>query len=569
MPEKPNSAKYKYKSFSVAKYRGIKSCDLVIRDRLTPIIGLNESGKTSLLHSIASFDENNDILDASLRHLENSADLYEFEPESPQITATVSVDSEYISTRLFNANPAKREQLLIALKTNQDTIRIGRDLLTRQYYIDDALVLEAVGEKNEQFLIKHIRSKLPPIIYFDDFRDTVQDSIEITDSNSSTWWYRTLDQIVKRATNNELNLVSLARLENRRRNSALDQINKFLNNKITERWQQFRIEDGSQLEIQVSYAESTPEQRQYLQIQVVEGSQGNPRQFFNIIDRSKGFFWFFNFIMKLDFNPQASRIESEPTIFLLDEPGSYLHAQAQGKLTEILRELSDRFIVVYSTHSHYLLNTEYVKLSNIRICRRNNSGRVSLMTVQEFASVQDAKQFEYQPIHEALQLGFTSPFNLNSSAIICEGITDAYCVKLFGSAEVPAIPAGNAHKTKTVASIMFGLGVSCVILLDKDPEGLDVAAEFIEDFGDEFVKKYVYHYNLGTDNKKVILQDFFVGDELKALKVVLGLSPSANFSKTLAALFFSPDKDRHVKELLPVTANRFSQFIEPIVKALS
>ena len=51
----------KYKSFRIKDYKAIK--DLVIevdKPKLTPIIGLNETGKSSILQAIFSFDYTND-----------------------------------------------------------------------------------------------------------------------------------------------------------------------------------------------------------------------------------------------------------------------------------------------------------------------------------------------------------------------------------------------------------------------------------------------------------------------------------------------------------------------------
>ena len=51
----------KYKSFRIKNYKAIK--DLIIevdKPKLTPIIGLNETGKSSILQAMFSFDYTND-----------------------------------------------------------------------------------------------------------------------------------------------------------------------------------------------------------------------------------------------------------------------------------------------------------------------------------------------------------------------------------------------------------------------------------------------------------------------------------------------------------------------------
>jgi predicted ATP-dependent endonuclease of OLD family len=44
------------KHFSIKNYRAIKEIDISLRYSLIPIIGINESGKTSILQAILAFD---------------------------------------------------------------------------------------------------------------------------------------------------------------------------------------------------------------------------------------------------------------------------------------------------------------------------------------------------------------------------------------------------------------------------------------------------------------------------------------------------------------------------------
>jgi predicted ATPase len=70
------------------------------------------------------------------------------------------------------------------------------------------------------------------------------------------------------------------------------------------------------------------------------------KRYFNLKDRSKGFYWFFNFVIKLEFNHKLNGSENN-AIYLLDEPGSYLHPNAQLMLCEKIKKLSENNKVVY------------------------------------------------------------------------------------------------------------------------------------------------------------------------------------------------------------------------------
>ncbi len=47
-------------------------------------------------------------------------------------------------------------------------------------------------------------------------------------------------------------------------------------------------------------------------------------------------------------------------LYLLDEPGFYLHASAQKGLCATLQELSQEHFIIYSTHSQYLLAESFL-----------------------------------------------------------------------------------------------------------------------------------------------------------------------------------------------------------------
>ena len=53
-----------YKSFRIQNYKAIKDLEIELDEqRLTPIIGLNETGKSTILQAIFAFDYYNDTQD--------------------------------------------------------------------------------------------------------------------------------------------------------------------------------------------------------------------------------------------------------------------------------------------------------------------------------------------------------------------------------------------------------------------------------------------------------------------------------------------------------------------------
>jgi predicted ATP-dependent endonuclease of OLD family len=50
----------RYTTFEINKYRAIDYAKVAVSNSLIPIIGVNESGKTTVLHAILAFDKSKD-----------------------------------------------------------------------------------------------------------------------------------------------------------------------------------------------------------------------------------------------------------------------------------------------------------------------------------------------------------------------------------------------------------------------------------------------------------------------------------------------------------------------------
>lgn len=75
-------------------------------------------------------------------------------------------------------------------------------------------------------------------------------------------------------------------------------------------------------------------------------------------DRSAGFVWFFSFLVWFS---QAKKNYGERLVVLLDEPGLSLHAKAQADLLRYMEEkLAPNYQVIYSTHSPFLIDGSHL-----------------------------------------------------------------------------------------------------------------------------------------------------------------------------------------------------------------
>lgn len=428
----------RYTKFIIENYRGITGpLEVDIKNNsLMPIIGVNECGKTTILHAIFAFDLYNDNLNKS-RHQKDISNLYLIDPPDPKVTAEVQwclLDLKSIIRQLERKKEGIDKQIVDYKNIINDfplTIQIRRNLKNKRYYIDNNLF----KHKNLNNLIaKYIISRLPYILYFDDFRDSVDETIEIDEKqrNKTSGWLSIIEQLFRK-TDKILSVFDLPSLEQRRRKSVLAKVEKNLNKTLTQEWQNFRLDDCDALNISIDYDEKVSDdtKRCFVKLEVVEKDSNDDEHFFFISDRSKGFFWFFNFVMKLEFNPKVAGSSGYDAIYLLDEPGSYLHASAQSKLCKKLKELSSKNKVIYCTHSHYLLNPDVIPINGIRIAEKDGKGNIDLISIHEYKGNINEKITAFQPLLDALQI---KPFLLDlyqDNVIITEGIVDRYIIDMF------------------------------------------------------------------------------------------------------------------------------------------
>jgi predicted ATPase len=461
----------RYKKFVIKNYRAATGPLEIPVDKgsLMPIIGINESGKTTILQAIFAFDHFNDDSNDRGRHLDDVSNLY----RSSSPAATVEAEIEITRTelrRVFSEcgkeAPTERtayEELARRTKFSSRLI-IRRTIPTRKY----ALVGDYFGNEGLQDAVaREIIRCLPYILYFDDFRDKIPEKIEIPqdEGKSSGEWFDIMEQLFA-CTDKSFSPRKLAKMEVRQRKTVLSQVQRRLNETLTRQWQNFRLDDREALEIQIEFDQEvlTPSAVQppapaagpvatpaplptaqlvkhYIKLEVVESDRQGNKRFFFISNRSKGFYWFFNFVMKLEFNPKVTD-DQQHSIYLLDEPGSYLHAQAQRKLCEKLRQISGTNHVIYCTHSHYLLDPEVIPINSVMVSDKDENSNIQLTRMIDYREKSDARWSALQPLLDALQVRpYALDLGHSQTTVITEGIYDYYCLELFrGGRAISILP---------------------------------------------------------------------------------------------------------------------------------
>ena len=560
----------RYQSFEIHNYRGI-SRPLVIEVRhktLIPIIGINESGKTTVLQALFAFDHSNDELNDG-RHLEDVANLLHTAPPSPTVTATIKCRASEVREAI-EAVEEEENVSLPGLKRKADLGRmtITRDLETKEYVIGER---PFAASKHQDSVAREVLRQLPYILYFDDFRDKLDERIEIPANSEAplSGWVAIMQQLF-RQTDKKLSIFSLAGMEDRQRKSALAKVQRHLNTTLTREWQHFRLDEVEMLQIGLEF-ERHPAgpPRGYLKLEVVERDASGDDHFFYITDRSKGFYWFFNFVMKLEFNPKILIDSDQGSIYLLDEPGSYLHATAQIKLCEKLKGLTEHNTVIYCTHSHYLLNPEVIPLSSIVVAEKDGDGNVSLVPIDRHKGNILDRRSAFQPVIDALQI---KPFILDIShslVVLVEGMYDYFALELFrGERPVSVLPSVGAESIKFYVSLMIAWQVRFKAVWDNDKAGRAAMADARRHFGDEVARRSFHLLPVDHEGQTRILQDLFDGEDLLMLRRELGIESDTSFEKTLASVFYSPRKGELAGKIGKATSQRFVRLWDTLMTSL-
>ena len=193
--------------------------------------------------------------------------------------------------------------------------------------------------------------------------------------------------------------------------------------------------------------------------------------------------------------------ENKNVIYLLDEPGVFLHVNAQHDLLRLFDVLSaKRGQVIYSTHLPTMIDNN--NLGCIRRVEKDESG-VSHIFNKYYVKGLDASLSRKETLTPVLyslgcNLDYLLPISLGKN-IITEGPTDklyleaAYCFLGVDTQETPRIVAAQgADNVRNVFSILSSWGCDCVALYDYDKEGFTQYYKMLKVNGDDVKKRIIF-----------------------------------------------------------------------------
>lgn len=561
----------KFTSLCIKNFKGIDDVTINLErcaGNIYTLIGLNESGKTTILEAISYLtttkkDDELGLFDSKgFEFLDNPNKLI------PIGKMQNFNDDIYVKAEIaFERGDKKKiidyfnSQFNLDLRISEDKVTIQKQLtfenseLTKgptTYWI---ISLEYKNENGEYIELRSSDSKwidvisfirdnmIPRILYFPTFLFDfpkkiyleVSQNAETENSKKINNYYKKIIQDILCSVDASatLDIHITKRLkgteeQKRQAEAFLSKMSSFISRTFFEQWDKiFRDEkkkDRREIKIVPSNANGIP----VLTFKIRE----NDEEYF-ISERSLGFRWFFAFLLLTEI--RGNRKSDQHILFLLDEPASNLHSSAQELILKSFEKTTKNGNkIIYSTHSQYLINPNW--LENAFICRNetmnydvkdmtsytDNKAKITVTAYREFANKYPNKTTYFQPVLDVLNYRPCLLSNI-PNAVIMEGKTDFYTINYFKE----ILCKSNDYKEFV---IMPGL---------DGADGLDEIIRFYLGWGRKFIV-ILDNDKQGLSSQKRYQQTYFLTE-----KQIFNLGDVDNNFKTIESLIASEDKDTY------------------------
>ncbi|MDR6954448.1 hypothetical protein J2X65_003818 [Ancylobacter sp. 3268] len=451
-------------------------------------------------------------------------------------------------------------------------------------------------------IVNNIESRLPRIVYFPTFLVDMPPRIYLTEHDNETpvnSYYRTLIQDILTSIDSEfsierhvINRIStykkgastptwLASFFAAPTKSHIDSVFQRIASAVTREvigsWEKvFRRPSGAKNVLVDWNIDTQLNDIPYVSFWL---SDGDSR--YAVSERSLGFRWFFSLLLFTAFKSSSKN----PTIFLFDEPAANLHARAQAELlTNFDRICSGKNKIIYSTHSHHMIEPRWLSSAYIvenEAIDYDGSDSFELSTkptnikatpYRQFVSQYPSRVSYFQPVIE--KLDYISPNIIGSGPyIILEGITDYYAFRLVtilypdAAPGVSIMPGTGAGASGALISYLMGRGERFCVVLDADAAGKKAALRYRD--GWYLDEKFIVTLNdLDDQLDGKMLEDLLSGDTENKIQEYLGVSVRPNKRDINAYLaegcgapharqWLSADAEGVILSILRATSRRF------------
>ena len=208
----------------------------------------------------------------------------------------------------------------------------------------------------------------------------------------------------------------------------------------------------------------------------------------NFDARSRGFVWFFSFLVLFS---QVRKSYGKDVIILLDEPGLSLHPKAQADLLRYINEkLKKDYQVIYTTHSPFMVDSR--NLANVRtvedIVTDDGAGRVEILgsKVNDFVCTTDRDTIF--PLQGALGYEITKKLSAAENSLIVRSPSDLLYLTGFSEAlknrhrthlspQWTVCPVGGADTVVAFTSLLGSHNLRMAVLIDNGAGEMNAASD--------------------------------------------------------------------------------------------
>lgn len=534
-----------FKKIKIKNFKKIKELELNFKNtQIIPIVGLNESGKTTILEAINFINDYEKIVKSQMKDIVPINLLSNFNDKilisysfllSKDDILKIEETSFFIDNNLCFLNKDKP----IEIEFNIGMKYLKSNIEEQIFYISNANNLlgkriEHIDNNLEQidinkwfnFFNEFLKNELfQKIIFIPNDLTKVADGIEIENydkTRKSNINYaneickKGIEEILK--SNNLLNddeslydLLEFKEQEKERYDQIIYSLKSTIISKFNELWSEILERDTKiNLEINIDVEDKK------IKFYILDDHK------FDLEKRSEGFKWFFLFVVVSSFYVNKN------IIFLLDEPANNLHPIAQEKIVKHFENnlLKNNNKIIYTTHSSYMikpifLEGAFVIESNYNLDDNKNKN-IQIIKYKEISN--NTNELYYKPIIDSL--GYKPPFFelfQNKLAVVLEGKTDAFFFnylfdKYFANnkkIDINFIPCKGAEQTNNIISLLIAFRLNFIVLYDGDNEGYKMKEKNKKFFENDIFFTYsdILNTNNILDNKTTCKLENFVSKE--------------------------------------------------------
>jgi predicted ATPase len=512
--------------FKIENFRSIADSGWIplSEDGINTVVGMNESGKSSLLEALACTLGPQNVTDRDIRFGCTDPEIYlQFLMSADELNELCSefqeTQSELIKKYLKSKNFSYTARFHWTKTTKGFEGYIDRDIeeicqllaelaeekktdspavvtsTTAETPVVDPEPIEITQKDYEAALGDAFALIEPAFVLFSDESGVLPDSIDVSEFKLKG------DGIIGARnflTVADIDLKKLVTGSDIERVNLLKRATKKITKDFGEFWSQ-NIGEAKKLELECeiqSKRTSSGDQAgaPYLTFWITDGvNRLHPSQ------RSKGLRWFLSFYLQL----RASEVTKRRRLFLLDEPGANLHETAQSDVLKLINKISPSLDgLIYTTHSPHLVEPNQLHRI-LTVERATDSDESPSIIKSVLRDASSCSSETLSPIYTRMGVDFWRQTVIQrTNNVLLEEPSGFFYLRAFWlltnkTTHVSFIPCTGVNNIPQLAYMFAGWGLGFCVAVDDENSGRGVYNELKGKlFGgdDELAKKRLYKF---------------------------------------------------------------------------